>query len=74
LPDVASRICYAARSAICFSGYLHKALRSFEGCCGPAANAIVIYGHSLADNDAHVLRCIASGGARNLLVSLYGSL
>jgi hypothetical protein len=57
---------------IMHNAYLHKALRSFEGCCGPAANAIVIYGHSLADNDAHVLRCIASGGARNLLISLYG--
>jgi hypothetical protein len=57
---------------ILHNGYLHKALRSFEACCIPAANAIVVFGHSLADNDAHVLRCIASGGAANLLVSLYG--
>jgi len=57
---------------ILHNGYLHKALRSFEACCNPAADAIMVFGHSLADNDAHVLRCIASGGAANLLVSLYG--
>lgn len=56
---------------IMHNAYLHKALRSFESCCGPAANTIVIFGHSLDDNDTHVLRCIASGGAANLLVSLY---
>jgi hypothetical protein len=57
---------------IMHNAYLHKALRSFEGCCGSSTNTIVIFGHSLDDNDAHVLRCIASGGARNLLMSLYG--
>jgi hypothetical protein len=57
---------------ILHNAYLHKALRSFEACCGPAGNTIVVFGHSLADNDAHVLRCIAAGGAANLLVSLYG--
>ena len=62
----------ASSSASCITPICTKALRSFEACCGPAANAILVFGHSLADNDAHVLRCIASGGARNLLVSLYG--
>jgi Domain of unknown function (DUF4917) len=57
---------------ILHNAYLHKALRSFESCCGPAGNTILVFGHSLADNDAHVLRCIAAGGASNLLVSLYG--
>jgi hypothetical protein len=52
--------------------YLHKALRSFETCFGPANNAIVIFGHSLAANDQHILRYIAAGGAANLLVGLYG--
>jgi hypothetical protein len=42
------------KARILHSGYLHKAHRSFEACCGPAGNAIVIYGHSLADNDDHV--------------------
>jgi hypothetical protein len=57
---------------ILHSAYLHKALRSFEGCCLSPKNSIVIFGHSLADNDAHVLRCIAHGGVSDLFVSLYG--
>lgn len=60
------------RQRILHNAYLHKALRSFESCCGPAANAIIVFGHSLADNDMHVLRCIALGGTSNLFVSLYG--
>ncbi|MBR1141728.1 DUF4917 family protein [Bradyrhizobium sp. AUGA SZCCT0431] len=60
------------KARILHSGYLHKAHRSFEACCGAAGNAIVIYGHSLADNDDHVLRTIVKGNARYLLVSLYG--
>ena len=46
--------------------------RSFESCCGPAGNAIIVYGHSLADNDDHVLKSIARGNCGWLLVSLYG--
>jgi hypothetical protein len=57
---------------ILHSAYLHKGLRSFESCCNPSKNAIVVFGHSLADNDTHVLRCISSGAAANLLVGLYG--
>jgi hypothetical protein len=57
---------------ILHNAYLHKALRSFESCCNPSKNAIIIFGHSLADNDGHVLRCISSGAAANLLVGLYG--
>jgi Domain of unknown function (DUF4917) len=60
------------KARILHSGYLHKAHRSFEACCKPAGNAIVIYGHSLAENDDHVLRAIVKGNARHLLVSLYG--
>lgn len=56
---------------ILHNAYLHKALRSFEGCQAATA-AIVIFGHSLADNDRHVLKCIAKGNCPYLLVSLYG--
>ncbi|TFV37154.1 DUF4917 family protein [Bradyrhizobium frederickii] len=56
---------------ILHNAYLHKALRSFEGCQTSSA-AIVIFGHSLADNDRHVLKCIAKGNSPYLLVSLYG--
>jgi hypothetical protein len=60
------------KARILHSGYLHKAHRSFESCCGSAGNAIVVYGHSLADNDDHVLRCVAKGSAACMVVSLYG--
>jgi len=60
------------RTRILHNAYLHKALRSFEACSKPAGNAIIIYGHSLADNDRHVLRCISKGACGDVLVSLYG--
>lgn len=60
------------RARILHNAYLHKALRSFEACCRPATNAIVVFGHSLAENDNHVLRCIGAGGVEHLLISLYG--
>ncbi len=60
------------RTRILHNAYLHKALRSFESCCKPAGNALVIFGHSLAQNDIHILRLIASGGMRHILVGLYG--
>jgi hypothetical protein len=57
---------------ILHNAYLHKALRSFEASCGPLNNAIVVFGHSLATNDQHILRCISAGGTANLLIGLYG--
>lgn len=60
------------RERILHNAYLHKALRSFEACANPAGNAIVIFGHSLADNDKHILRCISAGAAGHLLVGIYG--
>ncbi len=32
----------------------------------------MIFGHSLAENDSHALRCISFGAAANLLLGLYG--
>lgn len=64
----------AKRARIWHSAYLHKALRSFEGCCKSSRSAIFIYGHSLADNDDHILRVIAQGGTRQLFVSIYGDI
>lgn len=57
---------------ILHNGYLHKALRSFEGCCVSTKNALVVFGHSLAANDRHILRCISEGGCSDLVVSLFG--
>lgn len=57
---------------ILHNAYLHKALRSFEGCVKAGTGVLVVFGHSLAENDRHVLRCIAAGGIANMLVGLYG--
>ena len=60
------------RQRILHNGYLHKALRSFEGCCSSPTAAIIVFGHSLATNDRHVLRCISKGGCGDIAVSLFG--
>lgn len=60
------------KERILHNAYLHKALRSFEACCDRASAALVSYGHSLADNDRHILRCISAGKIKNLLVGIYG--
>ena len=60
------------RQRILHNAYLHKALRSFEGCCNQTTAALVVFGHSLADNDRHILRCIERGRIPKLLVSIYG--
>lgn len=48
--------------------YLAKAYRSFSSIQG----ALFIYGHSLAENDDHYLRCIQRGKVSHLYVGLYG--
>ena len=48
--------------------YLAKAYRSFSSIKG----ALFIYGHSLAENDDHYLRCIQKGKLSQLYVGLYG--
>ncbi|MBU0541033.1 MAG: DUF4917 family protein [Gammaproteobacteria bacterium] len=48
--------------------YLAKAYRSFSSIQG----ALFIYGHSLAENDDHYLRCIQKGKLSKLYVGLYG--
>ena len=48
--------------------YLAKAYRSFESIQG----ALFLYGHSLAENDDHYLKCIRKGKISHLYVALYG--
>jgi hypothetical protein len=48
--------------------YLAKGYRSFSQITGD----LFIYGHSLAANDDHYLRCIVRGKISNLYVSLHG--
>jgi Domain of unknown function (DUF4917) len=47
--------------------YLAKAYRSFSSIQG----ALFIYGHSLAQNDDHYLRCIQRGKLSHLYIALY---
>lgn len=50
------------------SAYLHKAYRSF---C-EIAKPLFIFGHSLADNDDHIIRKIPLGRVPQLFISIYG--
>ncbi len=60
------------KSRIMHNAYLHKALRSFESCCSNGNGSLTVFGHSLAENDRHVLRLITKGRIRKMLVSIYG--
>lgn len=54
---------------IMHSAYLSRALRSMVQIGG----SLFIYGHSLADNDKHILRLIERGKVTKVFVSLYGN-
>lgn len=54
---------------ILHNAYLNHAIRSFA----KIHNSLFIYGHSLADNDAHILRRIEEGILERLYVSVYGN-
>ncbi len=51
------------------SPYLSWALKSLSSCSG----GLAIFGHSLADNDEHVLDAIVESGIARLAISIYGS-
>lgn len=57
---------------ILHNAYLHKALRSFQQICEQSNGALVIFGHSLASNDLHILREIAKGRIPEVLISVFG--
>src|SRR5690606_24218707 len=50
------------------SDYLAKAYRSFEA----IQHCLFVYGHSLAANDEHFLRCIERGKLSRVYVGIYG--
>lgn len=58
----------AKLTKIMHSGYLHKGLRSLESVTG----SLFIFGHSLAENDEHILRLVETGRVAKLFVSVYG--
>lgn len=57
------------KAKIMHSNYLSRGYRSLPKVSG----ALFIYGHSLAENDEHVLRLIDKGRVQQIFVSLYGS-
>jgi hypothetical protein len=54
------------------SAYLSKALRSFATCCTTKSATLFIVGHSLADNDDHVLKRIRNGKIGQVFISMFG--
>ena len=54
------------------SAYLARSLRSFRAICENQNIALFIFGHSLAANDAHILKQIEKGKCKRLFVSLFG--
>lgn len=57
------------KKKIVHSNYLSRGLRSFASITG----SLFIYGHSLAENDEHILRLISKGKVEKLFVGLYGN-
>jgi len=55
---------------IMHSNYLSRGLRSFSHITG----SLFIYGHSLADNDDHILNIIPKSKIQNLFISIYGNI
>lgn len=55
-------------SRIQHSGFLNRAYRSFA----KIQRSLFIYGHSLADNDEHLLKLIEKGMLNNVFVGIHG--
>ena len=54
------------------SAYLHHSYKSFSSQMAQRNDALFIFGHSLADNDQHVLKKITRGKIGQVYVGLYG--
>lgn len=54
------------------SAYLHHSYKSFAKQMAQRNDALFIFGHSLADNDKHVLKKISRGKIAQVYVGLYG--
>src|SRR3546814_15341446 len=54
------------------SAYLHHSYKSFSAQMAQRNDALFIFGHSLAENDKHILKKIARGKFGQIYVGLYG--
>lgn len=59
-------------SKIKHSAYLHHSYKSFSQQMQQGNDALFIYGHSLAENDQHILKKIVRGKIAQAYVGLYG--
>jgi hypothetical protein len=59
-------------SKIKHSAYLYHSYKSFSEQMKQTGDVLFIFGHSLADNDHHILRKISSGRIPRVFVGLYG--
>lgn len=56
------------------SAYLYHSYKSFSRQMEKASDCLFIFGHSLADNDQHILQKIAKGKIPQIYVGLHGDL
>lgn len=54
------------------SAYLEHSFKSFSGVVNVKTQTLFIHGHSLAENDAHILKKIGRGKIPTVYISLYG--
>lgn len=54
------------------SAYLYHSYKSFSSQMEQRKDALVVFGHSFAENDAHILRKISQGRIPQIYVGLYG--
>ena len=55
------------------SAYLHHCYKSFSSQMDKKGQCLFIFGHSLASNDAHILKKIEKGKVEKVYIGLYGS-
>ncbi len=60
-------------SKIKHGAYLHHSYKSFSSQMMQPGDALFIFGHSLADNDQHILKKITRGRIGQIYVGLYGN-
>lgn len=54
------------------SAYLHHSYKSFSAQMAQRNDSLFIFGHSLAENDQHILKKVARGKIAQIYVGLYG--
>lgn len=56
------------------SGFLYHSFKSFSKTMENDSNCLFIFGHSLAENDMHILNKISEGKIPEIYVSIYGDI